>query len=363
MRRLRIRIRLKRPSALRGMGPEDPSGPPADTLPGRDFPPVPDGRAVPGPPAPSGELPAREGPGSASSSPRRPVVRVDPAMAKRGEQVPAPGAGSARRRSRTPVQPALLDLGPAPAGPVSGGVGRDSTKAPPQRAVVEPEAPPAPPAMVNSRRTRGQDAESSSSCPACGQRLAERPHMKTVCPACGKGIHVRGGQAIFPHGLVPEDEVDAVDLMERLEPLGITQDECLKRLERDERGRPRAGALGALLRELCEERLPELLPATQVRLLHEMARERQWRSEDPRPLLRRAQVILLQKMRTAGVTRVRVACSGSDACPACRELTGRSLSISDALAQQMLPNADCRHPGGLCRCRYTEAENEAGAAG
>jgi hypothetical protein len=93
-----------------------------------------------------------------------------------------------------------------------------------------------------------------------------------------------------------------------------------------------------------------------------MARERQYRSEDPRPLLRRAQVILLQKMRDAGVDRVRIACHGFDACPACREQTGRSISIAQALDQQLLPLADCRQAGGFCRCRYTEADGAPGPA-
>lgn len=351
MRRIRLRIRLKRPGALTGTGREGHPEPPADNLPGREFPPVPDGRAVPRPSVPPGELPPREGPAGAAPTPRRPQVRVSPAMAEGEARIPDPGAGQPFRRPEDPFQPVLPSLGSPQTDQASGGAKRDAFEAPAHPGAVKPEETP--------ERT----AVSAPSCPACGEDLAERPHMKTACPACGKGIHVRGGQKIFPNGLVPDDEVEAVDLMERLEPLGITQEMCLKSLERDKNGRPRAGALAALLRDMCEERLPELLPATQVRLLHEMARERQWRSEDPRPLLRRAQVILLQKMRDAGVTRVRMACSGSDSCPACRELTGRSLAIEDALAQQMLPNADCRHPGGLCRCRYTKAENEAEAAG
>lgn len=41
MRRIRLRIRLKRPSALTGTGREGHPEPPADNLPGREFPPGP----------------------------------------------------------------------------------------------------------------------------------------------------------------------------------------------------------------------------------------------------------------------------------------------------------------------------------
>ena len=80
MRRIRIRVRLKRPNAPTGTGREQPPEPAAENLPAREFPPVPDGRAVPRRLAPPAELPPREGPAGAASPPRRPLVRVSQAI-------------------------------------------------------------------------------------------------------------------------------------------------------------------------------------------------------------------------------------------------------------------------------------------
>jgi len=325
MRRIRLRLRLKRPEfPATGSKSGEPD---SAELPRRTFPPVPDGQAVPGTKSSPGELPARQSP-----SPR-----VSPAItrpsAPQVEEIET--VSDTRAAASVHYQPVLPSLG-APLDPV-------------------PSVEPVPPAAD------GESTEPAAcKCPACGAALASRPHTKSACGGCGVTLHVRNGQRLFPGGLVPGSEVDAVDLMERLEPLGITWEKCSERLEKDAAGLPKAGALAVLLRDLCEERLPELLPGTQVRLLHEMARERQYRSEDPRPLLRRAQVILLQKMRDGGVERVRVACHGFDACPACREQAGRSVTIAEALEQQLLPLADCRQAGGFCRCRYTEADGAPG---
>ena len=260
MRRIRVRLRLKRPE-FPAAGSRTDENETAE-LPSRKFPPVPDGKAVPAASSPPGELPARKSP-SRHVSPA--ISRPSDPLVEEIETVT-----DTRAAASVSYQPVLPNLD-SPLEPLP------SVAAAPIAADGESTEPPA------------------CTCPACGAPLASRPHTKSACGGCGVTLHVRGGQRLFSGGLVPDSEVDAVDLMERLEPLGITWEKCAERLELDATGRPRAGALAILLRDLCEERLPELLPGTQVRLLHEMARERQYRSEDPRPLLRRAQVILLQK--------------------------------------------------------------------
>lgn len=361
MRRIRLHIRLRRPRSFIGSSGKESLG--EDQVPSRDFPPVPDGVTVPGPDAQPGELPARE-------SPPRHVSRA----------INTPGDASfekhAARRGRRPdmlYQPVLPSLGEQL---VEKPLADGKTTPPKAMDVVQvvetvTDIQGAAPAMAESASETSplpavEGAEGAVAgagelcCPGCQAALETRPHMETVCRGCGEAIHVRNGQSLFAAGLVPASEIDAVDLLERLEPLGITQEVCRQRIQRDDDGRPRRGALAALLREVCEERLPQLRPVTQARLLQEMARERQWRNEDPRPLLRRAQVVLLQQMRDEGVEKVRIACSGSGACPSCRELAGRSVAIADALAQQVLPHADCRHPDGLCRCRYATADGAPG---
>jgi hypothetical protein len=326
MRRIRIRLRVKRPefsaAPLSDETVEQPD------LPSRSFPEVSDRETLPDVSPRAGELPARQGP----------APRVSSSISKAGSRrVEFEKTTDREVAVSVPYQPVLRSLGD-PADTITS---------------VEP--------LSLTDQVTGSEV-AGCVCPACGATLSVRPHTKSTCGACSVVLHVRSGQRLFAGGLVPDSEVDAVDLMERLEPLGITWEQCAERLEKDAAGRPKEGALAVLLRNLCEERLPELLPGTQVRLLHEMARERQYRSEDPRPLLRRAQVILLQKMRDAGVDRVRVACHGFDACPACKEQAGRSVSIADALEQQLLPLADCRQADGFCRCRYTEADGASGPA-
>ncbi len=375
MRRFRLRIRIRKP----GSGePQRQATPEArEAMPGRDFPVADDPHGEDKTGASPGTLPTRQSP----------VPRVSREIERPGDPQLKPVAPRRERRPDMLFQPVLPSLGEQLVEKKGGSEAPIRSDMPQAQETVQPEPEQVPlvqdehkdrdaavPAAsaeghadvrageVSSSATAADADEPRGCCPGCGEELQSRPRLEGECPGCGEPIHVRSGQRIFRDGLVPGSEVDAVDLLEKVEPLGISQEDCLERLERDSQGLPRRGALAAALRALSEERLPRLPPINQARLLQEMARERQWRNEDPRPLLRRAQVILLQKMRDEGVQVVRLACRGAGACPSCRDLAGRNVAIAEALQEQVLPHADCRHPEGLCHCRYAVADGPQTAA-
>ncbi len=187
-------------------------------------------------------------------------------------------------------------------------------------------------------------------CPNCGHELESRPLGQSPCPHCSRTIHVRARQAIFRGGLVGEADVDAVDFLESVEPFGIQEADCRRRLEQ------RPGApLSQVLWELCEARVAALPEARRGRLLEEMAMFRRFRGEEFVSLRRQAAAAQLRRLEQEGVARVRVGARGGDCCPGCAPLLGQELAPGEALERGLLPAAGCSRPDGLCRCVYLPA--------
>lgn len=206
-------------------------------------------------------------------------------------------------------------------------------------------SPPLPrPALLPQGEKRGGIA-----CPNCGAALEKKPLEKTACRVCGENIHVRARQRTFPSGLVAERDINAIDFLENIEPLGITEPLCQERLAHAPNERPTS--LGPLLLGLCRERLTDLPWAGKIRLLHEMARFCQWEGKDDRPLLREAALARLRQIREAGGQSVVLTGRGDSSCPACRALAGTVLEVERALAGRWLPVDGCTSPP--CRCLFT----------
>jgi hypothetical protein len=79
------------------------------------------------------------------------------------------------------------------------------------------------------------------------------------------------------------------------------------------------------------------------------------RGEDPaQPLLALHQTEL-GTYKDLGFRLVRVETS-KDACPECKKLSGKVISIEEALSSNILPHRACKHDikkgRGLCRCRF-----------
>jgi hypothetical protein len=187
-------------------------------------------------------------------------------------------------------------------------------------------------------------------CPNCGEELASRPLGQSPCPHCRRVIHVRARQGVFRSGLVGEDDVDAIDFLETVEPFGISEADC-RRLLREAPGRNLVEVLG----DLCEARVAALPEGKRSRLLEEMAMFRKFRGEEYLSLRRRAAASSLGKLRQEGVARVSIGARGGECCAACAPALGQVLGVAEAEAQALLPAPVCTRPDGLCRCTYLPA--------
>ena len=185
-----------------------------------------------------------------------------------------------------------------------------------------------------------------ASCPNCAEPLATRPRSRTTCGHCGRIIHVRARQTLFRSGLVGEDDVDAVDFLERIEPFGIEERQCLPLML----GSP----LADVLWQLCEERLEAIPLARQAHLLNEMAQFLRWQGNDATPLRQRAENASLRVLEERGAERIKIVARGEAAGAACQETAGLVLDMAAALEAGPLPVSTCTSRDA-CRCAYGAA--------
>ncbi|MFQ5720201.1 MAG: hypothetical protein ACE5IK_11700 [Acidobacteriota bacterium] len=182
-------------------------------------------------------------------------------------------------------------------------------------------------------------------CPNCRESLDHRPKSRSACPHCTRTIHIRARQSIFRSGLVGEDDVDAIDFLERVEPFGIDERTCLDGM--------RDRSLAEVVWQLCEDRLHEIPTRRQAQLLNEMAECMRWRGLDPGPLRLRAETAALLSLKERGIEKVAIVTRGDAACARCAARSGEVFPIDDALEKLPLPVTDCTS-SGVCRCAYGE---------
>ena len=186
-------------------------------------------------------------------------------------------------------------------------------------------------------------------CPNCGETLESKPISRTVCVHCERIIHLRARQTIFHSGLVGEDDVDAIDFLERIEPFAIDEKQCQDRMH--------DRSLAEAIWQLCEERLEQLPIPRQANLLKEMGEYLRWQGKDATPLRRRAEGTNLLAMKEKGVLRVKIVARSNSACRACQEVAGSTLEIERALHELPLPVQSCTGPTA-CRCVYSAEADE-----
>jgi hypothetical protein len=85
----------------------------------------------------------------------------------------------------------------------------------------------------------------------------------------------------------------------------------------------------------------------------EMASMEHWEGHDCRHFLARAlEIELREDYKGTSIKEVTIRTTEDDeVCPKCRALSGRRLSIEEALATLPLPN-ECEEKTGWCRCSY-----------
>ncbi|MFQ5767320.1 MAG: hypothetical protein ACE5ID_04980 [Acidobacteriota bacterium] len=215
--------------------------------------------------------------------------------------------------------------------------------------------PAALPPALGDKGPAGASRPGVACCPACGEELKNRPLVRQICPHCGGAIHVRARQSLYPNGLVAEENLNAIDFLEAVEPLGISEAVVMRRLKSAPVRGAKPPSLGDIVLTLCREQAETLPPHRRARLFNEMSLFLKW---EGRPFLerrRQAELCQLQALRQEGVRRVQLATRRGSACAACQAAAGLVLEIDAAEREQCLPVAGCRHPEGWCRCLYRPA--------
>jgi hypothetical protein len=92
-----------------------------------------------------------------------------------------------------------------------------------------------------------------------------------------------------------------------------------------------------------------------VSLFFGMAEILHLHGEDPSPPLMAMHNTEISTFKEIGFRLVRVETS-KDACPECRKISGKVVTIDEAMKGGVLPHRPCKHDvkkgGGLCRCRF-----------
>jgi hypothetical protein len=196
------------------------------------------------------------------------------------------------------------------------------------------------------------------------------PRRKKKCPSCGEYIFVRTKQGLFPSPLLTEQDARVVDHFQRLkgsEGPGIGQADFLKERQKLAQQLGTEPESGDVAWSLCQGILHRFTRAGRPPpspLSFEMALLLYGQGRDFLELLQQSARTTLTQYAGWGVAeRVEIRAI-PDACDFCRRLSGRVLTIEDALDQMRIPCRECSFelsPGkpGWCRCSYVPVVEDA----
>ncbi|MHA1263533.1 MAG: tetratricopeptide repeat protein [Candidatus Freyarchaeota archaeon] len=202
------------------------------------------------------------------------------------------------------------------------------------------------------QRTQEKTASQGEPCSYCGKFVTPLPQRRKKCPHCGKVVYVKPDQSFFPKALLTEDEAWAVEKLKALQEYGVTTEMFREAWKTEEEMVERSTLYNSLskLRRLMALHLHEegKNPNQELMLSHE------------------AELRYLLALYGPDCSLVIVA--KEDACPECQRLSGKTLTVKEALETMPLPVKGCTHTEGknlhpLCRCKYLVSIEEEEAEG
>lgn len=209
-------------------------------------------------------------------------------------------------------------------------------------------------------------------CPYCGKALEKVPQRKKKCKFCGNFIFVKRLPSTRETVLVTESEAKKIDLEwekrnERIEYLNILAGYGLKENDferrKSELSEKRKGEASdrdvvlSLLNELTLKYIKNNDYQGLSHLYYTMALILDKAGKDFKECLAQSNKMNLLDFRTAGIKKVRIRTAGEQSCSACKALSGKVISVDEALKSMPLPCEHCTSSvhsdnPGFCRCQY-----------
>ena len=234
------------------------------------------------------------------------------------------------------------------------------------------------------QRTQEKTASQGEPCPYCGKFVTPLPKRRKKCPHCGKVVYVKPDQSFFPKALLTEDEAWAVEKLKALQEYGVTTEMFREAWKTEEEMVERSGIklstrafLGDVLWSLYNRAMLKLVQRDNtVTLYNSLSKLRRLmalhlheeRKNPNQELMLSHEAELRYLLALYGPDCSLVIVAKEDACPECQRLSGKRLTVKEALETMPLPVKGCTHTEGknphpLCRCKYLISIKEEEAEG
>ena len=212
----------------------------------------------------------------------------------------------------------------------------------------------------------GVDMRTALPCPYCGVQIIPIPTRKKKCPFCGEIVYVkrRPGQSVISvvtqqQAIDFEKEWGCYNLERKyiaiFETYGVTEDIYQKRktewinnngsevLIRD--------FIWSILTDLVKLNTNKYIGLKQ--LYYQMTIFLAEEGKETYEIRRQGERLELIELMKIGSKRVVILGPGDQSCDSCKQFNGKIFTIHEALEKMPIPNRDCTHDIGLCRCFYS----------
>jgi DNA-directed RNA polymerase subunit RPC12/RpoP len=210
-----------------------------------------------------------------------------------------------------------------------------------------------------------------STCPYCGKHLRDIPKRKKKCPHCGEFIYVRTLPKTRERLLVTSTQAEQIDaewaaISRRKRYVDMLWHYQITEADFEERKRQKSKAgiavsdqdvIWSFLNELILEYGNKLDLQELSHLYYSLALILDEGGREFADALKESRKMELLDFKRIGIKKVRILTAGEHACQACQKLSGKVITVEDALKDMPLPCEECSFSlysdnPGFCRCSY-----------